>query len=232
MEDFVHVTGLERRFEGGRAVQSFDLSIYHDGDTVAILRLVHIVGGDKDRNTPFGSLVDQLPELAAGDRIDTSGRFIQENDPRFVDDGDGESQLLLPAQRQGIDQCVSFVLQSKDPEQISKPATFPTPEVGVKRPHSIRMAVVLPAPFAPKKPKSSPSPTVKLMWSTAVKGPKHFVSLSVSITFIFYIFLIHARSSDEASKTPEPPSGLRTGLSKLLNHRPNSGQDLSCFRAP
>ena len=87
MEDFVHVTGLERRFEGGRAVQSFDLSIYHDGDTVAILRLVHIVGGDKDRNTPFGSLVDQLPELAAGDRIDTSGRFIQENDPRFVDDG-------------------------------------------------------------------------------------------------------------------------------------------------
>ena len=118
MEDFVHVTGLERRFEGGRAVQSLDLSIYHDGDTVAILRLVHIVGGDKDRNTPFGSLVDQLPELAAGDRIDTSGRFIQENDPRFVDDGDGESQLLLPAQRQGIDQCVSFVLQIKDPEQF------------------------------------------------------------------------------------------------------------------
>ena len=50
--------------------------------------------------------------------FNTSGRFIQENDPRFVDDGDGESQLLLPAQRQGIDQCVSFVLQIKDPEQF------------------------------------------------------------------------------------------------------------------
>ena len=77
MEDFVHVTGLERRFEGGRAVQSFDLSIYHDGDTVAILRLVHIVGGDKDRNTPFGSLVDQLPELAAGDRSSSSAYHVR-----------------------------------------------------------------------------------------------------------------------------------------------------------
>ena len=118
MEDFVHITGLERRFEGGRAVQGFDLTVYHDGDTVAILRLVHIVGGDKDRNASFGSLVDQLPELAAGDGIDTSGRFVQENDPGFVDDGDGESQLLLPAQRQGIDQGVPFVLQVKNPEQL------------------------------------------------------------------------------------------------------------------
>ena len=35
-----------------------------------------------------------------------------------MDDGDRESQLLFPAQRQGIDQSVPFVLQVKSPEQF------------------------------------------------------------------------------------------------------------------
>ena len=31
------------------------------------------MGGDEDRNPPGGGLIDQLPELAAGDGIDASG---------------------------------------------------------------------------------------------------------------------------------------------------------------
>ena len=37
---------------------------------------------------------------------------------------------------------------------------------------SIRIAVVFPAPFAPRKPKTSPSATSKVIASTAVKLPK------------------------------------------------------------
>ncbi len=51
---------------------------------------------------------------------------------------------------------------------MSNPATWPEPLVGESRPHSMRMAVVLPAPFAPRNPKISPCRTATLMWSTAV----------------------------------------------------------------
>ena len=68
---------------------------------------------------------------------------------------------------------------------MSNPATVPPPSVGRLRPHSIRIAVVLPAPFAPRNPKISPRPTSKLMWSTAVKLPNRLVSPFVSITLSF-----------------------------------------------
>ena len=68
---------------------------------------------------------------------------------------------------------------------ISNPATVPFPEVGLLRPHSILIAVVFPAPLAPKKPKISPLKTLKEMWFTAVKFPKVLVRFSVSITISF-----------------------------------------------
>jgi hypothetical protein len=45
------------------------------------------------------------------------------------------------------------------------------PEVGLDTQVKIRMVVVLPAPFGPKKPKVSPSPTEKLISLTAVREP-------------------------------------------------------------
>ena len=49
-----------------------------------------------------------------------------------------------------------FFFTSSDWVERSNPATRPVPEVGLLNPQSIRMAVVLPAPLAPKKPKISP----------------------------------------------------------------------------
>ena len=48
---------------------------------------------------------------------------------------------------------------------------------------SIRMVVVLPAPFGPRSPKTSPLFTEKLTDFTAARAPKYFVRLRVSITF-------------------------------------------------
>ncbi len=55
--------------------------------------------------------------------------------------------------------------------------------VGLSRPHSIRMTVVLPAPFEPRKPKISPGATSKDTRSTATKSPKTRVR-SVAETMI------------------------------------------------
>ena len=44
------------------------------------------------------------------------------------------------------------------------------PDVGRASPVNMRMVVVLPAPFGPRKPKTSPSRTAKSMPATATSG--------------------------------------------------------------
>src|SRR6185437_1362280 len=66
----------------------------------------------------------------------------------------------------------------------SKPATLAWPDVGANRPISIFIAVVLPAPLAPRNPNTSPWRTSKLIESTAVKLPKRRVRLFTSIAAV------------------------------------------------
>ena len=74
-------------------------------------------------------------------------------------------------------------------ENTSKPATFAVPAVGLEIPINIFIAVVLPAPLAPKKPKISPLATSKVIAFTAVKSPNFLVNESTCITFSASIIL-------------------------------------------
>ena len=53
---------------------------------------------------------------------------------------------------------------------MSWPQMLAVPLVGVMKPASMRMVVVLPAPFGPRKPSTSPGWTSKLTSSTAVSA--------------------------------------------------------------
>ena len=53
----------------------------------------------------------------------------------------------------------------------SIPKTVAVPESGSRRPSRISIVVVLPAPFGPSMPKTSPRPTWKLTPSTALTSP-------------------------------------------------------------
>ena len=75
-------------------------------------------------------------------------------------------------------------------EATSKPATTALPSDGRLSPQSMRMAVVLPAPLAPRNPNISPRLTLKDIWSVATKLPKRFVRFSAIITFSSVIFLM------------------------------------------
>ena len=68
-----------------------------------------------------------------------------------------------------------------------------SPEEGMDKPQSMRIAVVFPAPLAPKKPKISPSYTSKVMAFVAMKSPNCLVSLFVYDYFAchFSLFLFH-----------------------------------------
>src|SRR5512133_2612590 len=59
---------------------------------------------------------------------------------------------------------------------MSKPATRPLPDVGVMIPHSMRIVVDLPEPFAPRNPKISPLLTENEILLTATKSPNFFSS--------------------------------------------------------
>ena len=57
----------------------------------------------------------------------------------------------------------------------AKPATTAEPELGAMRVPSMRTVVVLPAPFGPRNPNTSPLATLSDRPSTAVRSPKRLV---------------------------------------------------------
>src|ERR1700722_14976045 len=67
------------------------------------------------------------------------------------------------------------------PELSGIPATTADPEVGAIRVPRIRTVVVLPAPFGPRKPNTSPRATVNDTSATAVREPKTLVRWLTSI---------------------------------------------------
>jgi len=59
------------------------------------------------------------------------------------------------------------------------PKISPVPPVGVIKPNSIRIVVVLPEPFGPTKPQIVPKGTSNVAWDTAMRSP-YFLLKSVT----------------------------------------------------
>lgn len=65
-----------------------------------------------------------------------------------------------------------------------RPRMSISPAVLRSKEEIILIVVLLPAPFAPRKPKISPSRTLSDILSTAMKSPNFLVKLRISSTFI------------------------------------------------
>ncbi len=83
-----------------------------------------------------------------------------------------------------------FFLTISDSWLTSNPATDAAPELGLDIPINIFIAVVFPAPLAPKKPKISPLATSNEMVFTAVKSPKVLVRLRTDMIVDCSNFLV------------------------------------------
>ena len=59
-----------------------------------------------------------------------------------------------------------------------RPRTAQLPDVGDRKPISVRIVVVFPAPFGPRKPSTSPGATLRLNPETAASEPYRFVRSS------------------------------------------------------
>ena len=182
-------------------------------DAAAALGLVHVVRGDDQRDALGRQAEQQVPQVAAGHRVDAGRRLVQEDQPRPVHQGTHQGQALLPAagepagvaihvgsepgqldqfllalagllRRQAIDAGVKvhvlvgrqILVQGKllrhvadlgtrlVPTRCQRPGPAPSavPAASGIRPHSPRISVVLPEPFGPSRPKTSPWATVRL----------------------------------------------------------------------
>src|SRR6266849_5454212 len=92
----------------------------------------------------------------------------------------------------------------------SWPLMTTRPEVGLSNPAIIRIVVVLPAPFGPRKPWISPGATSRLTPSTAVKPPYFLTRFSTRIIAL-------PRRPRPAAPTPAIPARKRNV------HRPHVG---------
>ena len=81
------------------------------------------------------------------------------------------------------------------------PSTVPLPDVGATRPSSSFSDVVLPAPFGPKKPKTSPRGTARDKPATATLRPNSRRNAAVSIAYSGIYCRVCAISSSSSPLT-------------------------------
>ena len=92
-----------------------------DGQRVAALRLVHVVGRDEDRGAPLDQREERLPEVAAALGIDGAGGLVEEQQLGLVDRGGGQGQALSLAARERPGALAGLLLQAVLAQQLARP---------------------------------------------------------------------------------------------------------------
>ena len=107
--------GLQRR---GRALGD-DLAVVDDPDPVGEqICLLEVLGREEDRDAVFpGEPGDLVPERAAALRVEPGGGLVEEEDPRAVDEREGQVEAALHAARVAADLPVGRLRQADALEQ-------------------------------------------------------------------------------------------------------------------
>ena len=109
------IEALERR---GR-VQGLDLAVVDDGDAVAVLGLVHVVGGHEDGDADLvAQRADVLPDGVARLRVEPDGRLVEEEHLGVVQQPAGDLQPALHAAGEGAHERMAPVGQPDDVEHV------------------------------------------------------------------------------------------------------------------
>src|SRR5438874_9237242 len=64
---------------------------------IAALRFIHVMGRHKKRHAFTGKLEQQIPQLTAGDWVNSSSRFIEKKHRRSVHERASHGKPLAPA---------------------------------------------------------------------------------------------------------------------------------------
>ena len=86
-----------------RGVEGTDPAAVDDRDPIAeVLRLLHRVGDQQHGDAAVAHLAHQLPDIAAGARVQTGRELVEDHHPRVADERQRDREpLLLPPAQQG-----------------------------------------------------------------------------------------------------------------------------------
>src|SRR5260221_8065325 len=98
-----------------------DAPFPHDREPATVLGLVHVMSGHEPRRPARRRGVDHFPELAARDRVYTAGGLVEKHDLRLVQQGDGESELLFPSERQSRNEVARTTGKAEALEKRRRP---------------------------------------------------------------------------------------------------------------
>ena len=141
-----------RARSAGRRADRDQPALADDAQPVAVFRLVHEMAGDQHGDAGVGQRADARPELAARQRIDAGGRFVEEQDVRPVQQRRGQRQALLQAERQFAGDAVGDVAQF-EPRQARRRCAAPAPRGPGRR--RGRRSAGSPAPTARHRARSA-----------------------------------------------------------------------------
>ncbi len=84
--------------QGLGGVLGEDAAFAHEEQLVAALGLVHDVGGDEDRGAAGGGdVVEEVPQVAAQDGVESDGGFVEDQELGGAEQGDGEGDAAALA---------------------------------------------------------------------------------------------------------------------------------------
>src|ERR1700733_4662068 len=107
---------LTRRALGGEPAV-----VHHDQPVAQLLGLVHVVGGQDQRDAALFEPEQPVPHHVPGLRVQAGGGLVQDQDVRVVDQRPGDGQPPLHAAGQRLDLVLRPVLQLDELQQLLGP---------------------------------------------------------------------------------------------------------------
>src|SRR5580704_3673756 len=119
---YLHPVLADRGLERFWRVDRHDGPVVDDGDPVAVLRLVHVVRGQEDRDVlALFQVVDVVPDGHPGLRVESDRRLIEEQHPGRVQQAARDLQPALHAAGVGGDHAAPPVPQPDHLEHLTQP---------------------------------------------------------------------------------------------------------------
>ena len=128
-------TAIRRSSSG--AGQGDEPAVGDEGDGVARLGLVDVLGRHEQRPTLVAQPVQLVPDAGPEQRVDARGRLVEEQQRRVMDEGAGQLEPALHAARQGAGPSAADVPQVDQLEDLAGPAMAGPPQDPEQRGHEV-----------------------------------------------------------------------------------------------
>ncbi len=108
-------------------------AVRDQGDGVAFLRLVDVLGGHEERPSVIAQAMELLPDGGSQDRVDPGGGLVEEQQVGIVDEGRGQLQASLHATRQAAGTAAADVPQVHELEDLAGATVTGAPQDAEQR---------------------------------------------------------------------------------------------------